>query len=180
MPKLKQPKYYQPNYRKLVKEYGSESEVRAEYRRLYDIIHKREVRATEAGFGGRLVTGEMRKIKKISEVGSNSELARQLSKAYRQLTKESYTLKGQRESGQKALQTMIKHGQVLPGAKKEDLDAVFQRARKSGFLKAYGSAKTQEIYRNRQKKGLETSLSDRQWGRILSREAQRVRGSAEV
>ena len=178
MARLKEAKYYKPNYRALVKEYGSESAVRAEYRRLYDIIHKRVVRASQAGFGDRLVTGEMRKITKISEVGSNSELARQLSKAYRQLTKESYTLKGQRESGQKALQTMIKHGQVLPGAKKEDLDAVFQRARKSGFLKVYGSAKTQSLYKERQKRGKE-SYKDWKWTMVMD-QARHVRGSAEV
>lgn len=178
MAKLKGSEMYVNRYSKLLERYGSESAIRAEYRRLYDIIHKREVRASQAGYGNRIVTGEMRKIVKISEIESNKELARLLNKAYRQLTKESYTLKGQRESGQKALQTMIKHGQVLPGATKEELDALFQRARKSGFLKVYGSAKVQGLYKERQKRGKE-SYQDWKWTMIMD-QARHVRGSAEI
>ncbi len=132
--KLKEGKYYQPVYKKLVTTYGSESAVRAEYRRLYNAIHKRITRAEAAGLGGTIQVSEMKKITGIKQIKTEQELARKLARAAYILGEGSadttdpfgkkvpgkYTLKGLRMSESKALLTAKEHG-LLPA----DIDATW-------------------------------------------------------
>lgn len=150
MAKLLSSEHYSPSYNRLKSVYGSASAIRAEYRRVYAVIEKRWWRAMQAGFGAREVTKAMGSLKPISQIESNSELSRSLSRAYKMLTNEAYTMKGQIESRKRATETMIKKKQLYEGASWSDVDLLFETARKRGLVKLYGSDQIQAIYRERQ------------------------------
>lgn len=175
MARLMTPEHYAPSYRKLQKTYGSESAIRAEYRRVQAVIEKRWIRAQAAGYGSREVTKAMGAMKPISQITSNRELAQALSKAYKILSSPSYTLKGQREARFRAIETQIKNKQLEPGASQTDVDLLFESARKRGTLQQYGSREVQRAYRERQKSSRKRSeaLSARSRRRILLEEIER-------
>lgn len=183
MARLKTAEHYAPSYRKLQQVYESQSAIRAEYRRVYDIIAKRWYRAWEAGFGSREVTKIMYSMKPISQIQSNRELAYALAKAYKILTSESYTLKGQRAARQKAIDTMVKHKQLYEGASVADVDLLMEAARKRGTIEHYGSEPVLSAYRARQRsrRKRDRDLSSRTRRRILLEEVERsYQGSQSV
>ncbi len=153
MARLKDPSAYSPSYRRLKEVYGGdERAIRAEYRRVYDIVRKRYKRAVAAGFGRRQVTLNMGDLKPISAIESNRELARNLANAYHYITAETYTLKGQRAAREKALETLIERKKVYKDDYSiADIDLLMKLARKRGMLEEYGSDTVLEEYRRRQK-----------------------------
>lgn len=148
--------------------YGSDAEIRKEYRRLQYAIDKRIKRAEAAGYGATAQVQAMRSIVRISELESMQEIVYRLNKAYRYLSNDKYTLKGIRESRKQATQTMIERGLLEKGALEGEVDTLFAVARKRGFIEKYTSEQIAAAYRNRQASGGKTDLNQKQWNVVLS------------
>ena len=130
---------YTRNLSKLRTIYGSDTEIKREYRRLQAAVSKRLKREIEAGFGESPYARELSKIKPVKQLSGMEAVARELNRAYTKLTDPRYTLAGIREWRAKGLKTMIDKGMVLPGASRDELDVLFRAARRRGFLAEYGS-----------------------------------------
>lgn len=159
---------YTRNLSKLRVIYGSDTEIKREYRRLQAAVSKRLKREIEAGFGESPYARELSKIKPVKQLSGMEAVARELNRAYSKLSDPRYTLAGIREGRRKALETMEAKGMVLPGASISELDALFRAARRRGFIEQYGSDKVNEISRTRQQQGRKTDYTDRQWQGVLS------------
>lgn len=165
---------YPPNLEKLRIIWGSDAAIRKEYRRLQAAADKRMKRFIQAGFGKTPYVRELKSIKRVSQLGSMQEVARQLAKASQKLRDKRYTLSGIRKSQEQGLQKMIEKGMIKPesatGKKptRAELDALFEAARRRGFLQQYGSDEVLDIYRTRQEQGRETDYTRQQWQGPLS------------
>ncbi len=176
---------YPPNLEKLRIIWGSDAAIRKEYRRLQAAVDKRMKRFIQAGFGKTPYVRELKSIKRVSQLGSMQEVARQLAKASQKLRDKRYTLAGIRKGREKAIQTMVEKGLILAediyGKKptRDEQDVLFMTARKRGFLRQYGSERVSEIYRTRQRRGAETNLTPQQWQGPIST-MQRKLDAAQV
>ena len=170
---------YTRNLSKLRVIYGSDTEIKREYRRLQAAVSKRLKREIEAGYGESPYARELSKIKPVKQLSGMEAVARELNRAYTKLTDQRYTLAGIREGRAKGLKTMIDKGMVLPGASRDELDTLFRAARRRGFIEQYGSDKVNEIYRTRQEKGLDTNYTDKQWQGVLSAAQVKLNRMAE-
>lgn len=172
--------YYAPSLRWLRGLYGSDAAIRKEYRRLQAAIDKRYKRAVKAGYGETPVAREMAKVVRISQLRDMQDVVYMLNKAYGQLTRETFTLAGIRESRRKAMQTMVDRGQILSGTEagttppsEGSLDVLFMVARKRGYLAEYGSQEVYTLYKARQEKGKAVYENAQQWqGVVTARQVQ--------
>lgn len=159
---------YTRNLSKLRVIYGSDTEIKREYRRLQAAVSKRLKREIEAGYGESPYARELSKIKPVKQLSGMEAVARELNRAYTKLTDQRYTLAGIREGEKKAVETMVNKEMVLEGATGPELKALFRAARRRGFLAEYGSQRVTEIYRTRQEKGKPTNYTDKQWQGVLT------------
>ena len=153
--------------------WGSDAAIRKEYRRLQAAVDKRLKRAEAAGYGKTAYAKEMRRVPRISNLQSMSEVARALNVASRILRDKRYTLSGIRKGQEKGVMQMEHRGMIMPteqprSVTRAELDTLFEAARKRGFLEQYGSDEVATLYNERQKTGKSTAYTLQQWQGPLS------------
>ena len=154
---------YTPNLAKLRVIYGSDKEIRKEYRRLQAAVDKRLKRMEAAGLGESVQARQLRQIPRIRKLENMQQVAVKLNKAYQKLASPKYTLPGVRRSSEKRAETLIKKKRVLEGAVGSELDTLFRVVRRRGFLGVYGSDRVLQLYKSRQEEGKETDYTEKQW-----------------
>lgn len=159
---------YTPNLAKLRVIYGSDREIRREYRRLQAAVDKRLRRMEAAGLGESVQAKQLRQIPRISKLETMQQVAVKLNKAYQKLSSPKYTLPGVRASSEKRIQTQIERGTLDRGSVGTEIDTLFRVARRRGFLGQYGSDRVRQLYRERQRKGSPTDYTERQWQGVIS------------
>lgn len=159
---------YTTNLAKLRVIYGSDKEIRKEYRRLQAAVDKRLKRMEAAGLGESVQARQLRQIPQISKLENMQQVAVKLNKAYQKLASPKYTLPGVRRSSQKRAETLIEKKRVLEGAVGSELDTLFRVVRRRGFLGVYGSDRVLQLYKSRQEAGKETNYTEQQWQGVVS------------
>lgn len=159
---------YTTNLAKLRVIYGSDKEIRKEYRRLQAAVDKRLKRMEAAGQGESVQARQLRQIPRISKLENMQQVAVKLNKAYQKLASPKYTLPGVRRSSQKRAETLIEKKRVLEGAVGSELDTLFRVVRRRGFLGVYGSDRVLQLYKSRQEAGKETNYTEQQWQGVVS------------
>lgn len=159
---------YTTNLAKLRVIYGSDKEIRREYRRLQAAVDKRLKRMEAAGLGESVQARQLRQIPRISKLENMQQVAVKLNKAYQKLASPKYTLPGVRRSSQKRAETLIEKKRVLEGAVGSELDTLFRVVRRRGFLGVYGSDRVLQLYKSRQEAGKETNYTEQQWQGVVS------------
>lgn len=159
---------YTTNLAKLRVIYGSDKEIRKEYRRLQAAVDKRLKRMEAAGLGESVQARQLRQIPRISKLENMQQVAVKLNKAYQKLASPKYTLPGVRRSSQKRAETLIEKKRVLEGAVGSELDTLFRVVRRRGFLGVYGSDRVLQLYKSRQEAGKETNYTEQQWQGVVS------------
>lgn len=159
---------YTTNLAKLRVIYGSDMEIRREYRRLQAAVDKRLKRMEAAGLGESVQARQLRQIPRISKLENMQQVAVKLNKAYQKLNSPKYTLPGVRASSEKRAETLIKQGRVAEGAVGSELDTLFRVVRRRGFLGVYGSDRVLQLYKDRQEKGRPTDYTEQQWQGVVS------------
>lgn len=159
---------YTTNLAKLRVIYGSDKEIRKEYRRLQAAVDKRLKRMEAAGLGESVQARQLRQIPRISKLENMQQVAVKLNKAYQKLSSPKYTLPGVRRSSQKRAETLIEKKRVLDGAVGSELDTLFRVVRRRGFLGVYGSDRVLQLYKSRQEAGKETNYTEQQWQGVVS------------
>lgn len=175
--KLLEPQMYSNNLGRLRKLYGSDVEIRREYRRLQAAIDKRLKRLQKAGFGDSYQARELARLPRIGQLKDMGQVALKLNLAYRRLSDPRYTLPGAREARNKASATMVSKGMILPTAgasSGEEINTLFAVARSRGYLPILTSERILEIYRKRQEKGEDTDLDADEWGEVLEDLAEKI------
>lgn len=159
---------YTTNLAKLRVIYGSDMEIRREYRRLQAAVDKRLKRMEAAGLGESVQARQLRQIPRISKLENMQQVAVKLNKAYQKLASPKYTLPGVRRSSEKRAETLIEKKRVLEGAVGSELDTLFRVVRRRGFLGVYGSDRVLQLYKSRQEAGKETNYTEQQWQGVVS------------
>jgi hypothetical protein len=159
---------YTTNLAKLRVIYGSDKEIRKEYRRLQAAVDKRLKRMEAAGLGESVQARQLRQIPRISKLETMQKVAVKLNKAYQNLASPKYTLPGVRRSSEKRAETLVEKRRVLEGAVGSELDTLFRVVRRRGFLGVYGSDRVLQLYKSRQEAGKETNYTEQQWQGVVS------------